>query len=79
MDYLYHGQCRHAGAMPSGERGSHPRRSYEHDMKAFLREMVVVAQDVRQFLALHRLHSHAVRQAVLLIETRFVKGQRIEE
>jgi hypothetical protein len=48
-------------------------------VKAFLREMMVIAEDVCQALAAHRLHGDAVRQAVLLIETRFVQGQRIEE
>ena len=48
-------------------------------MKAFLGEMMIVAQDVCQTLAPHRLHSHTVGQAVLLIETGFVQSQRIEE
>ncbi len=38
----------------------------EHDVKAFLREMVVVAEDVCQALAPHRLHGDTVGQAVFL-------------
>jgi hypothetical protein len=42
-------------------------------MKAFLGEMVIVRQDVREALAAHDVHGDTIREAVLLIETRFVK------
>jgi len=48
-------------------------------MKAFLCEMMIVAQDVCQALAPHRLHGDTVGQAVLLIETGFLQSQRIKE
>ena len=55
---------------------------YKHDRpdewfvsvtKAFLGEMVIVRQDVREALAAHDVHGDTIREAVLLIETRFVE------
>jgi len=40
---------------------------------------MVVAEDVCQALAAHCLHGDTACQAVLLIKTRFVKGQRIKK
>src|SRR5438093_10439296 len=57
----------------------HAYRLCKQDMKAFLCEMMIVAQDVCQALAPHRLHGDTVGQAVLLIETGFVQSQRITE
>ena len=67
------------GLCPLGRGDAHAYGSCEQDVKAFLREMMVVAQNVCQALAAHRLHGDTVGQAVLLIETSFVQGQRIEE
>ena len=51
----------------------------EQDAKAFLGEMVIVRQDVREALAAHDVHGDAIREAVLLIETRFVERQAIQK
>ena len=48
-------------------------------MKAFLREMMVVGEHVRESLAVHRLHGDAIRQAILLIKAGSVKRKGIEK
>jgi hypothetical protein len=48
-------------------------------MKAFLREVVVVAQDVRQPLARYCLYGDTVGQAVFFVGAGFVKSQGVQE
>lgn len=54
-------------------RHAHACRLAEQDTKAFLGEMVIVRQDVYEALAAHDVHGDTIREAVLLIETRFVE------
>jgi hypothetical protein len=63
-------RCLQEGA---GRRYTHACRLAEQDAKAFLGEMVIVRQDVREALAAHDVHGDTIREAVLLIETRFVE------
>lgn len=51
----------------------------EQDVKAFLREMVVIGEHLREPLALHYLHGDTVGQAIMLIGTRFIERQRLEK
>src|SRR5262249_52283648 len=46
----------------------------ENDVKAFLREMVVVAENVCKALAPHRLHRDTIGQAVFFVETVFIQS-----
>ena len=51
------------------------RHSTENDLKAFLREMVVVGQDCRYSVASHSRHGDAVDKAVALVITLLVQTQ----
>src|SRR6185295_11996741 len=51
----------------------------EQDVKAFLREMVLVREHVRETLAAHHLHGDAVRQAIYLIGARSVQRQSLQK
>ena len=44
---LYYSLGRHARLQQDGEKACPRMRSFEQDMKAFLCEMVVVAEDIR--------------------------------
>ena len=48
-------------------------------MKTFLREVMIVGEDIRQSLSAHGLHGDAIRQAILLIQAGSVKGKCIEK
>ena len=48
-------------------------------MKAFLREMMIVRQDVHEALTAHHLHGDAIRKAVSLVRAVFVQGQSLEK
>src|SRR5207245_10762757 len=52
---------------------------YERDVKAFLREMVVVAEDLCKAIASHRLHRDTIGQAVFFVETVFIQGQSLKK
>ena len=55
------------------EKTCHACRLAEQDVKAFLGKMVIVRQDIHEALAAHDVHGDTIREAVLLIETRFVE------
>jgi hypothetical protein len=48
--------------------------SRKQDVKAFLREVVIVGQDFRQTFTAHYLHGDAIRKAVCLVRAVFVQG-----
>ena len=62
-----------------GKRHAHACRLAKQDAKAFLGEMVIVRQDVREALAAHDVHGDTIREAVLRIETRFVERQAVQK
>src|SRR5271165_6313209 len=51
------------------------RYSTEDDLKAFLREVVVVSQDLRDSMAAHGRHGDAVDKAVALVLALLVQTQ----
>jgi hypothetical protein len=51
----------------------------KQDVKAFLHEMMVIGEHVREALAAHGLHGDAIRQAILLIQAGSVKREGIEK
>jgi hypothetical protein len=72
----YHSPGCHTRCQQDGEGEKTCRRMprlSEQDAKAFLREMVIVCQDVREALAAHDVHGDAIREAVVLIEMGFVE------
>src|SRR5262245_11826024 len=57
---------------PKGDIGP---RSLQKQDKAFLREVMVMRQDLMGLALAHRDHRHAVRQAVSLVQSRAVELQ----
>jgi hypothetical protein len=54
-------------------------RSPKQDAKPFLGEMTVVGEDIDKPFAPHRLHANTVRQAIMLVQTRFAKVKPAHE
>jgi hypothetical protein len=53
--------------------------SRKQDVKAFLREMMIVGQDIRKPILAHGLHRNTVGQAILLIRAGFIERQGIKK
>jgi hypothetical protein len=47
--------------------------------EAFLGEVMIVRQHLRDVLAAHHLHLDTVRQAVAFVRTRFIQVESIQE
>jgi hypothetical protein len=54
-------------------------KSLEQDVKTFLREVVIIGENVRQSFSTHGLHGDAIRQAIMLIGTGLVQSQGIKK
>jgi hypothetical protein len=51
----------------------------KQDVKAFLREMVIVREHVREAFAAHHLHGYTVRQAIGLVGARPIQRQSLQK
>jgi len=54
-------------------------RLSKQDVKAFLREMVIVREHVREAFAAHHLHGHTVRQAIGLVGACPIQRQSLQK
>ncbi len=54
-------------------------QSLEQDVKPFLREVVIIGENVRQSFSAHGLHGAAIRQAIMLIGTCLVQCQGLKK
>jgi hypothetical protein len=54
-------------------------KSLEQNVKTFLREVVIIGENIRQSFSAHGLHGDAIRQAIMLIGTCLVQCQGIKK
>ncbi len=53
--------------------------SWKEDVQTFLREVVIVGQDVRQACTAHHLHGHTIGEAVGLVRADAVQRQSVQK